>query len=469
MDKRTELDEELERLTEAFREELKKQRNNDNFDVEYELIQQLQEEDEEENPISEDELCTCCGAERRDFSRGEDYQYCEKCREAMKHYPFSIHHFFIVASVVFASVFSVLIFVGNFNGFKSIYNAHKFEKENKLTSAIGAYDEAVSAFSDSTSGKSYKCKSLYLRVADDLYRSMPAGANSMSAVITCIEKGLSSFKAGLPIYSEYVDMYNDCKVMESTYEKITELAQNEKYAAFTGEDDKTYNELMNDMEELLSQTVTVTALNNSKSLNEFPCSEMIVRYFQYMLSYSCKKTEQAYKYLSLAKEANSSAVWLYGYDLGTMEIQNGNTEKAFEYAKLMKQNDYENSYAYILEAAAHRKNGNLKKSLASCEKGFDMGAVSPDLYRQKAMTLILQEKFKEAEKECKTALETEQYGALYFVYLIAATEAKDADAVKEINTALGDMGISYTEKMQDYIDGKITYTEVLTTGTGDIE
>lgn len=466
---KSELDEELERLTEAFREELKKQRGNDNFDAEYELIQQLEEEDKKENYIAEEDLCLCCGVQKRNYARGESYQYCEDCRNAMKKYPFSVHHFIFLAVAVIIAVLSVASFSNEFNGYKKLYEARQFEKEGKITSAVIAYDEAVTEFTDNTNGKNLNCKKIYLKMADNIYRAMPSGANSLRDVAGLIEKGLSSFEATLPLYESYVDMYNECRIMEATYSKIIELAQSEKYATFTSEDLTLYDDMMADIEAMLSETVTVTAVNNSKEITEYPCSSSMIRYFQYLLAYSCGKSEDAYNYLCAAKEADEGAVWMYGYDLGTMEIQNGNVNEAFTYVKNLKAVDIENAYAYILEAFAYRMNGEYNKSLKACENGLKTAGDAPDLYRQKAMTLILDGKFSEAEEACKKGLEKEEYGAMYFVYLIAATEQKDTDAVKSINSSLKEMGVEYTEKMQKYVDGKITYKDVLLKGTGDIE
>ena len=87
------LDEELERLAEMFREELKNQG---------------EEEDDEEvlrdsqGIIYEDEVCECCGERRR----AKNSEYCKVCQEAMRKYPLSLS--MIIVALVVVSAFLVV-------------------------------------------------------------------------------------------------------------------------------------------------------------------------------------------------------------------------------------------------------------------------------------------------------------------------------------------------------------------------
>ena len=72
------LDNELEKLAETFRQELKKAQAMS----EEELIKNgiiIQQYEDDEGIIPEEELCKCCGEQRRDKSFGENYEYCRAC------------------------------------------------------------------------------------------------------------------------------------------------------------------------------------------------------------------------------------------------------------------------------------------------------------------------------------------------------------------------------------------------------
>ena len=76
------LNEELERLAQTVRDELKKAKelSDDEFEEVYA---------DDSGIIPKEDLCECCGERRKDKSRGAGYQYCAECRENMKIYPIS--------------------------------------------------------------------------------------------------------------------------------------------------------------------------------------------------------------------------------------------------------------------------------------------------------------------------------------------------------------------------------------------
>ena len=82
---------------------------------------------------------------------------------------------------------------------------------------------------------------------------------------------------------------------------------------------------------------------------------------------------------------------------------------------------------------------------------------------------MLKKDFDGAKKELETALGISEYGVLYYTYLVVATEAGDTETVEKINTVLENAGLKNPEKIQNYLDGKLTYKEIFMEGTGDIE
>ena len=99
----------MERLAATFKQEYEKAQAM----TEEELIKSgiiIQQYEDDAGAIPEEELCKCCGEQRRDKRYGENYEYCKKCREAMMDYPFSIKSVAVLAITVFFCVLSIISF-----------------------------------------------------------------------------------------------------------------------------------------------------------------------------------------------------------------------------------------------------------------------------------------------------------------------------------------------------------------------
>ena len=83
VEEKSELEAELEEIRDMFQKEL--DAASDGTDEV--LIQELEDEAEESEEEEEFVPCDCCGENPRSVSYGEDYPYCDSCREAMKRYP----------------------------------------------------------------------------------------------------------------------------------------------------------------------------------------------------------------------------------------------------------------------------------------------------------------------------------------------------------------------------------------------
>ena len=74
-----------------------------------------------------------------------------------------------------------------------------------------------------------------------------------------------------------------------------------------------------------------------------------------------------------------------------------------------------------------------------------------------------------AKKEFETGLSISEYGVLYYTYLVALNELGDTKTFEEVQSVLDNAGLTAPEKIQNYLDGKITVKEIFMEGTGDIE
>ena len=112
------LETELEEIRDMFQKELDSAREGADSDM---LIQEL---DDESVPEEEENLpkCECCGENPRSLDHGEDYPYCDSCRETMKRYPLRF-------SGVLTLIISIALVIGT-----------TYFAVDKLESAISAAD-----------------------------------------------------------------------------------------------------------------------------------------------------------------------------------------------------------------------------------------------------------------------------------------------------------------------------------------
>lgn len=457
------LDDELQRLAATFKQELKKAQAMS----EEELIKNgiiIQQYEDEEGVIPEEELCQCCGEQRRDKTFGENYEYCKKCREAMKRYPLSFYSIVTLAVMVFVAVLSVFSFVADYNIYDTVRKADKYLAENKLDSAVENYDSAIVYFDE----KEILPQKLYLKTAEIVFEKMSDGIYSMGEVQYRIKKALSQFEINLPLYAEYEYMHTESQVLYATMDEFYNVIYDEKYAEFDGKDQKTYEAIMTDIGSIIDKQVTVTSLDG-KTSKMVSSSPAMVRFCQYMFAYSMDKYDDSYGYMQEVCELEPSYVWLYAYELGMVELQKGNIEEAKTLAEAILLRNAENVDGYVLSSSIARMTGNIKEAISVADEGIEINPDYAELYRIKAMAYIANGEIDNAKKCIDQALELKEYELSYMVSLVVENELGNKDKVKEIKESLKDHDVELTEKMQKYLKGKITAKQMFTEGTGDVK
>ena len=457
------LDDELQRLAATFKQELEKAQAM----TEEELIKNgiiIQQFEDEEGIIPQEELCQCCGEQRRDKAFGENYEYCRACREAMKRYPLSIYSLVLLAASVFVAVVSIFSFAADYKSYDIVRKADKYLSESKLDSAFEAYDSAIEAFNT----KELLAKKLYLRTTEIMFDSMPDGIYSMSEIQLRIKKALTQMEINLPLYNKYEDIYTEAQVMYATMDEFYNVVYSEEYAEFDGKDTETYEAIMTDIGAIIDKQVTVVSVDG-KTSQMVASSQPMVRFCQYMFAYSMGKFADSYQYMKEVYELEPSYVWLYAYELGMAELQNGNSEEAEALAEIIYLRNKENPDSYVLRSSIARMSGNTKKAVSVADEGIAMASDYPELYRIKAMAYIVKGDLESAQECVNEGLKLEEYSFMYMVSLVVENELGNKDNVKQIKAALEEQEVELTEKMEKYLKGKITAEQMFTEGTGDVE
>ncbi len=452
-----ELADELESLAQTFREELEKAKElpDEEFEVAYA---------DEFGVIAEDDLCECCGERRKDKSRGEGYQYCSVCRENMKKYPLSVPGVLTAIVMIALAVVSIFTFTQNFYGYDLMYKAQKAEKENKLNTALMYYDTAISEMEDG----GVNPKNAYLKSARIVFKTMDNGANSMYEVAERIVAGLTEFETNLPIYADYMELREEAVVMYGTLSEFYSLADSEEYQDYDPEDDEKYKSAMSIIGDIKNNDISVLSADGV-TVKMVPANEGIVAFCQYMFAYTSERYDDSYEYMLKAKELVPEYYWLYAYELGMVELQNGNPSEAKKLAKQIMAINVEDADAYSLYTSAERISGNLENALNWANKGLSYDEDNAELMRYKAMALCAKGENEEAKKVIDEAIELQEYGLIYYTAIVIENELGNSEKVEEYIDYLKENDTEVSEKLQNYLDGKITALKLFTEGTGEVQ
>lgn len=451
------LNDELEMLAQTFREELKK-------------AQELPEEEfieayaDDLGIIPDEELCECCGERRKDKSRGESYQYCSQCRENMKLYPFSILSVLITIALCVLAVFSVINFCTDFYGYDLIYKAEQAEKENKLNTAMGLYDSAIDEFDDA----GIVSKKAYLSSAQLMFSTMEEGTTTMYEVAQRVETALTDFEKKLPLYNSVLEMRDESLVLYGTMQEFYNIISAEEYADYEAGNTEMYEEIMTKIGSIIDKEISVLSIDG-KTTSMMPSSEGMVRFCQYMFAYVSENYDDSYQYMLETEELLPSYLWLYAYELGFVESQGGDVKKAKELAAKIVEWNVEDADGYSLYTSVERLSGNYSKALRWADKGLEYNPQNAELMRLKAMALCCQGDYEGAKEVIDDALAIQEYAVLYFTAIVIENELGNADAVEDFKTALAEEEVQLSDRMNDYLSGKITAEQLFTEGTGEVE
>lgn len=472
------LNEELEQIAETFRKELKKAQSDltsdenavedgcENADsTEGDADENGGGDDCTENgEISEEDLCVRCGKAPRDKEYGENYEYCGECREKMRHIRISFADVLVAVLLIATAVLSVLAFSKDFAGYYSVYKAKTYKNENMLDSAINSYDEAISYFEN----KNVNAKRLYLESAELIFKTMPEGTASMGEVSDRIAKALEGGAYKCPVFKNSLKLRSESLTLYGTMEQFYNLVNSNEYANYSIGNEEMYNSVMKKIEALVGTQLSIKSIDG-KTEETVTVNEGAVRFCQYMFAYTSGKFDEADTYLEKVAELEPDYLWIYAYEMCSIHIENGEYEKAETVAQAILDNNKEESDGYAVYSTVARLKGDSKKAIEWADKGLKFTPADAELLRVKSMACVADGDIENAEKVIDEALQNNAYGLLYFTAIVIKNEAGDSETVNELLTALENGGLSLTDKMNDYLSGKITAQQMFTEGSGDVE
>ncbi len=382
----------------------------------------------------------------------------------MKKYPLSIQG--VVMAIVFIglAIFSVITFSSEFKCYDYGYKAEKNLKENKYKSAITNYDYCIYAFKE----KEINAQRMYIDCAETVFKTMDNGENSMLFVNQLIKDTLSDKQSNSKLYASVIALYEENSVLSNTMTKFNEVFEKEEYAEYDPENEEMYEKIMADIESIIDTEVSVVSIDG-KTTKMIKADEAMIRFCQYMFAYASEHYEESLEYMRQVRELAPDYYWLYGYQLGMAELQYGNAEEARKLAKEMLNINAESADAYALHSAVDRLTGKYDNAIKWAGEGAELIEDDSELYRYKAMAHVAKGELEQAQKAVNQALEIREYVLGYLTAIVIENELGNEDSVKKYQDVLDEEGIELTDKMQDYLKGKITAKQMFTEGTGDVE
>ena len=457
------LNEELERLARTFQQELDKAKQDAELSEQLDDI--VQGLPEEEKP-DEADLCACCGERRRDKSVAPDYEYCSVCREAMRRYPLSIPALVLTVALAVVAIVSAIDFCGYIDGYEDVRLARKAEKESRPQTAVDYYDLAIAIFESDD----VVPKRLYLDSADDLMFALPRGRSSMDEISNRLQKAVDTIEAKIPLFGRYNDLNEEAGAMTATLDLVEEAMNDDAFADFDGKDEEMYQQILAKLDAIADQTVTVNTLAGGTVTK--PADLSVLYLMEYIFAYSTNHTDDTLTYLQKTEEVAPERISLYAYEMGLVLLQNGDANRAKKYAEKLYVANKDSVYGPCLYATIYRMTGKADEAHKWADIAIDEMPDDSDLKRQKAMIYLSEGKAQEAYELLGGEMNNENfagYAQYYMTYIVAAHELGKSENQAAAEEKLEALETAYTDRMNDYLNGKITAVQLFTEGTGDVE
>ena len=109
------------------------------------------------------------------------------------------------------------------------------------------------------------------------------------------------------------------------------------------------------------------------------------------------------------------------------------------------------------------------KAIEWADEGLEIIPEDTELMRMKAMAYIAKGDMDTAKQIIDDAREIDDYGLLMLVSLVVENELGNKDDVKEIKKLLKENSLEITERVDDYLKGKISAKQLFTEGVGDVQ
>lgn len=456
-DEQAELLEELENIRDMFQEELDKASAEE--DENGMLIQDLEnhgefDEDEEEE-IDPDDLCRCCEEKIRFKELGEDYPYCEDCRNAMKKYP-------LRKSGILAAIFAAILFVASFsvsypymNDALTVADASANYKAGNIMSALQAY---YSYFNGAKTAE---------KISDRAFSEIIEGYNRLGYQTNgaeLINIYYTEEQLKKPWNKKYASVVKEAAVLTETYEAVAKITED----AFAGKDFD-YDEVMAELDALKE----VNPLEEGKSETVEKYDEVFIEYYKFVvMSVKEKPLTEQLEQLKYIDSIGAGKEWIYLANYCAVAARLGDEETVnYSFDKLLELNKEDNT-AYISKANLYRfmETPDAEKMIAVCDEAkAALGASDVSYKHPLAIAYLIKGEGALALEEMKSLFNAGNYTVQNCnLYALVGLYNGDKEIYNDMKDLLSNYGYEISELVTQYKKGKITIEEIIKDQGGDI-
>jgi len=458
-DENEELMEELESIRDMFQQELDRASAEDSeYDEDEMLIQELENPDEYieyEEEADPEELCQCCEEKLRFKELGEDYPYCEDCRNAMKKYPLrksGILTFLLSGVLLFASFYVSYPYM---NDALMVAEASASYKSGYIMTALQSY---YSYFNGSKTAEGTSNRALDEMVEG--YNKLGYQTNSAEL----IKNNYSEDELEKPWNKKYASTVKEATILTETYEALTEVTND----AFSGKD-YDYDEVMAGLNALKE----VNPLEEGKSQVAEKYNEVFIEYYKFVLmSIAEKSLSEQLDQLKYIDSIGEGQEWVYLANYCAVAARLGDEEAVnYSFDKLISLNREDNT-AYISKANLYRfmETPDAEKMIAVCEEAKAALGASDVTYKHPlAIAYLIKGEGSLALEEIEALFNAGNYTVQNCnLYALVGLYNGDKEIYEDMKALLAGYGYEISDLVTQYKKGKITIEEIIKDQGGDI-
>lgn len=441
-----ELTKELEEIRDMFQAEL------DNASVTEESGELIQETADVESCEEEEDavICDCCGENPVSKQHGEDYPYCDECRELMKRYPLRKRGIIAIAAMILVFALSVFYGMDSFDEAIEVLDAKIYADSGMRLSAISQLYSHMSD-SDPDSDKIVEilidsfCEAGYLSDAAQYIRN----------VFTDEELEKASNR-------KYKEILDSTDVFNATQQ----LTESIVYDAFRGGDF--------DYEELAAQldAVAESYYDEEKGIKH---ESILTEYYKYELM-NIKKMdiETQLEMLKATRASDETGLyhWIYLAPLCEVAGKLGDTELAKKCFEEMKENNCEDMLAYKAYAASFRyaETPDADAMIKLCEEAEENAYSGDTSYLPiLATAYLIKEQGALAYETMQQYMSSNRYStADCNLYALCGLYCGNTETYETMKITLESAGYTIGETVEKYKNGEMSLAEVIADKRGDI-
>ncbi len=437
---------ELEGIRDMFQEELDAAGNAE----EGELIQELElgdDSDFQEEDVQEEASCECCGENPRSKEHGEDYPYCDSCRELMKRYPLRFSGIFMILVMIAVFMSCIYFSMDKVTYMETLAESAAFMNEGKVMSAMQGYYGYIQSADPETVSR---------RAVNDLLDGFIKTGyfSDASALVSSL---YSDEELERPWNKKYADISKKAQNLTDTYYAVTEVCE----AVLSG-GDFDCDEVLEGLEALKS----VNLAEEGEAAEYYDAT--FIDYYKFVTMVVAEKSlDEQLEQLRITAEGDKDGEmsWIYLSNYCGIAAKAGDealTTELFE--KSIKINK-EDSNAYMALASYYRyaETPDPDKIIEICEQAKENAYSGDTSYQQYlAIAYMLKGEGALALEEMEGYMSTNSYSVQSCnLYALCGLYNGNTEIYDEMKSVLESSGYEISETVESYKAGEINITEAL--------